>query len=149
MKNKYCISFIVTIITACIILIVFLISGNRGNTSHVKRVIGYSELYDEKLINKAFDVIEDKFGSDFKGCTLTQLRYDETVENEFAEEMMSYFAMHKQALIIVSSDFDTGRKAGDLGFIPNESYQEWTWCLVRRGNSQEWEWEIVENGWGY
>ena len=36
---------------------------------------------------KHFDVIEKKFAKDFEGCTLTELRYDEDVENRFAEEI--------------------------------------------------------------
>lgn len=83
MKKKLIISLTAGIAIACIIVIIFIRFGNKGNISNVKRVIGYSALYDEELINKAFDAVEDKFASDFKGCTLTELRYDENVENRF------------------------------------------------------------------
>lgn len=65
MKKRRMISLAAVIAIACIIVIIFIRFGNKGNISNVKRVIGYSALYDEELINKAFDAVEDKFASDF------------------------------------------------------------------------------------
>lgn len=48
---------------------VLVLTGNRGNVSNVKRVVGYSALYGENSIKEAFDVIEKKFAKDFEGCT--------------------------------------------------------------------------------
>ena len=75
---------------------VFVLTANRGNVSNVHRVVGYSALYDETSINEAFDVIEKKFAKDFEGCTLTELRYDEDVENRFAEEIEKYHKENNQ-----------------------------------------------------
>ena len=47
-------------------------------------------------IKEAFDVIEKKFAKDFEGCTLTELRYDEDVENRFAEEIEKYHKENNQ-----------------------------------------------------
>ena len=75
-----------SIIVICAVLVisgvatVLVLTGNRGNVSNVKRVVGYSALYGENSIKEAFDVIEKKFAKDFEGCTLTELRYDEDVE---------------------------------------------------------------------
>ena len=88
-------------------------------------------MYDEELISKAFDAVENKFSSDFKDCTLTELRYDRQIENKFTDEMLKYNTLHNQKLIIVSSDFETNRKARDLGLIPNETYEGWTWSLKK------------------
>lgn len=60
-------------------------------------------LYGENSINEAFDVIEKKFAKDFKGCTLAELRYDEDVENRFAEEIEKYHKENNQELIVVLS----------------------------------------------
>ena len=75
----------------------------QGKTANVNRVIGTFALYDEEQINKAFDAVEDKFASDFKGCTLTELRYDKDVENKVVDEMQRYKTLHKRDLIIVES----------------------------------------------
>ena len=92
-----------SIIVICAVLVisgvatVLVLTGNRGNVSNVKRVVvGYSALYGENSIKEAFDVIEKKFAKDFEGCTLTELRYDEDVENRFAEEIEKYHKENNQ-----------------------------------------------------
>ena len=113
-----------SIIVICAVLVisgvatVLVLTGNRGNVSNVKRVVGYSALYGENSIKEAFDVIEKKFAKDFEGCTLTELRYDEDVENRFAEEIEKYHKENNQELIVVLSTFDTDEKGGDGGFNP-------------------------------
>ena len=105
-----------SIIAICALLVVLgvatvlVLTGNRGNVSNVNRVVGYSALYGENSINEAFDVIEKKFTKDFEGCTLTELRYDEDVENRFAEEIEKYHKENNQELIVVLSTFDTDEK---------------------------------------
>lgn len=37
-----------------------------------------------------------QFAKDFEGCTLTELRYDEDVENRFAEEIEKYHKENNQ-----------------------------------------------------
>ena len=140
-----------TIIAICAVLvslgvaIVLLLIGNRGNVSNVNRVVGNSAFYSESLINEAFDVIEKKFAKDFKGCTLDELRYDEDVENRFAEEIEKYHKENKQELIVVLSIFDTDEKGGDGGFNPNDTYANWQWYLVKTADKKSWE--IIN--WGY
>ena len=91
-----------SIIVICAVLVisgvatVLVLTGNRGNVSNVKRVVGYSALYGENSIKEAFDVIEKKIAKDFEGCTLTELRYDEDVENRFAEEIEKYHKENNQ-----------------------------------------------------
>ena len=115
-----------SIIAICAVLVilsvatVLVLTGNRGNVSDVNRIVGYSALYGENSINEAFDVIEKKFAKDFEGCTLTELRYDEDVENRFAEEIEKYHKENNQELIVVLSTFDTDEKGGDGGFNPKE-----------------------------
>ena len=139
---------IIAICAACVILgvaAVLVLTGNRGNISNVNRVVGYSALYDENSINEAFDVIEKKFAKDFEGCTLTELRYDEDVENRFAEEIEKYHKENNQELIVVLSIFDTDEKGGDGGFNPNDTYANWQWYLVKTADKKSWE--IIN--WGY
>ena len=81
---------------------VLVLTGNRGNVSNVKRVVGYSALYGENSIKEAFDVIEKKFAKDFEGCTLTELRYDKDVENRFAEEIEKYHKENNQLGVLIT-----------------------------------------------
>ena len=139
---------IIAICAALVILgmaIVLVLTENRGNVSNVNRVVGYSALYGENSINEAFDVIEKKFAKDFEGCTLTELRYDEDVENRFAEEIEKYHKENNQELIVVLSTFETDEKGGDGGFNPNDTYTNWQWHLVKTADKKSWE--IIN--WGY
>ena len=139
---------IIAICAALVILgmaIVLVLTENRGNVSNVNRVVGYSALYGENSINEAFDVIEKKFAKDFEGCTLTELCYDEDVENRFAEEIEKYRKENNQELIVVLSTFDTDEKGGDGGFNPNDTYADWQWHLVKTADKKSWE--IIN--WGY
>ena len=139
---------IIAICAALVILgmaIVLVLTENRGNVSNVNRVVGYSALYGENSINEAFDVIEKKFAKDFEGCTLTELRYDEDVENRFAEEIEKYRKENNQELMVVLSTFDTDEKGGDGGFNPNDTYTNWQWYLVKTADKKSWK--IIN--WGY
>ena len=139
---------IIAICAALVILgmaTVLVLTENRGNVSNVNRVVGYSALYGENSVNEAFDVIEKKFAKDFEGCTLTELRYDEDVENKFAEEIEKYHKENNQELIVVLSTFDTDEKGGDGGFNPNDTYTNWQWHLVKTANKKSWD--IIN--WGY
>ena len=127
------------------VAIFLVLTANRGNVSNVNRIVGYSALYDENSINEAFDVIEKKFSKDFEGCTLTELRYDEEVENRFTEEIEKYHKENNQELIVVLSTFDTDEKGGDGGFNPNDTYADWQWHLVKTADKKSWE--IIN--WGY
>ena len=144
MKKKS-ISVICAVLVISGVATVLVLTGNRGNVSNVNRVVGYSALYGENSINEAFDVIEKKFAKDFKGCTLTELRYDEDVENKFAEEIEKYHKENNQELIVVLSIFDTDEKGGDGGFNPNDTYANWQWYLVKTADKKSWE--IIN--WGY
>ena len=97
----------------------------QEEASNVNRVVGYSALYGEDSINKAFDVIEKTFAREFEGCTLTELRYGDDVENRFAEEIEKYHKENNQELIVVLATFDTDENGGDGGFNPNDTYTNW------------------------
>ena len=130
---------IIGVVAVCVVATVLLLNGIKGNISYVDRVIGYSALYGEDLINKAYDVIEKEFAKEFDGCTLTELRYDAEVENKFADEIMRYATEYDQELIIVVSTFNTDEKGGDGGFNLNDTYTNWQWHLVRTEDKTSWE----------
>ncbi len=139
MKKKSIAAVIIAVLVIGITVIALIMLDNKGNTSNVNRIVGYSALYDEELINKAFDVIEKKFAAEFQGCTLTELRYDDEVENKFANEIMEYNTENNQELIIVLSTFDTDTKGGAGSFNPNDTYTNWQWHLVRTEDKKSWE----------
>ena len=133
---------ILAICAVCVILgvaAVLVLTGNRGNISNVNRVVGYSALHDENSINEAFDVIEKKFAKDFEGCTLTELRYDEDVENKFAEEIEKYHKENNQELIVVLSTFDTDEKVEMVDSILMIHIPTGNGILVKTANKKSWD----------
>lgn len=117
----------------------------KADVSNVDRVIGYSALYGDETIGKAFDAVEQKFSEGFAGCTLLELRYDAEVENKYADETMRYWQEHGQELMILESSFRTDGSVAGSGFDPNHTYTGWQWRLVRTQDDKGWE--VVD--WGY
>ena len=74
MKKKGIIA-IGAVLVISVAVTVLVLTGNKGNVSNVNRVVGYSALYGDTLINEACKVVEQKFANEFEGCTLTELRY--------------------------------------------------------------------------
>lgn len=144
MKKKGIIA-ICAVLTILVVATALVLTANKGNVSKVNRVVGYSALYDNNLINEACRVVEQKFADEFEGCTLTELRYDEEVENRFADEIVRYATDEEKELIILLSTFSTDEKGGDGSFNPNDTYTNWQWYLVR--NADKDSWEIIS--WGY
>lgn len=126
---------------------VFLISvkERKPDVSNVDRVIGYSALYGDETIGKAFDAVEQAFSKGFAGCELLELRYDAEVENKYADETMRYWQEHQQELLILESSFRTDETVAGSGFSPNHTYKDWQWHLVRAQDGTGWE--VVD--WGY
>ena len=144
MKKKGIIA-ICAVLTILVVATALVLTANKGNVSKVNRVVGYSALYDNNLINEACRVVEQKFVDEFEGCTLTELRYDEEVENRFTDEIARYATDEDKELIILLSTFSTDEKGGDGSFNSNETYTNWQWHLVRTADKDSWE--IIS--WGY
>ena len=100
MKKKGIIA-VCAILTILVVAVAFILTTGKGNVSNVNRIVGYSALYSEDLINQACDIVEKEFAKEFEGCTLTELRYDEDIENKFADEIMKYAKENNQELIVL------------------------------------------------
>ena len=144
MKKKSIIA-ICAVLVILVLAAVLVLTGNRGNVSNINRVVGYSALYDENSINEAFDVIEKKFAKDFEGCTLTELRYDEDVENRLKKKLRNITKRITKNLLQYYQPLIQTKKGGDGGFNPNDTYTNWQWHLVKTADKKSWD--IIN--WGY
>ena len=104
-------------------------------TIEAGRIIGYSALYSEELINEAFNVAEREFYQRFDNCTLTELRYDEEIENRYADIQMNWWNNNGQELITVYSTFETSK----------DSSGACVWYLVRTKDKKSWEYATWEH----
>lgn len=114
-----------------------------GNIKNVNQTIKKSEVYSEKDIERAMATAKRQFKFDFKGCTLTDLWYDEEISLSSASSWASQY--NADEAIVLLSNFDVGSSGGDGSLNPNDTYSDWQWILVRNKGSQNWELKT----WGY
>src|SRR5690554_5167532 len=107
-----------------------------GDISNVKRTMTASEVYSEQDINDAMDIVEKYFKSSFKGCTLTDLWYEENVSVPVSKGWAKQYDSDES--IVLLSNFYVDSSGGDGSLNPDSTYKDWQWILVRN-NGGEWE----------
>lgn len=123
-------------------VLVFVRTGG-GDVSDVRRVIGDSERYTGREIEKTMDIVVKKFCRDFGGCTLTELVYDETsFANQHCQTWAEAYGVDR--VIVLTSTFEVDESGGDGSLEPNGTYRNWEWILTQTG-SGAW----VLRDWGY
>ena len=114
-----------------------------GNVKSVNQTIKKSEVYSEKDIEKAMVTAKRKFKFGFKGCTLTDLWYDEDISLSSAGSWESQY--NADEAIVLLSNFDVDSSGGDGSLNPNDTYGDWQWILVRDKGDRNWKLKT----WGY
>lgn len=134
-----------------IILMLFSLAGcssdHRGNDAKV--TIGKSEKFSEEEINDSVECTKEKFKS-FKGCTLTDIWYDEEKSNKLTQSYLEYGGGYEAGntadnVVVLMSNFEVDSSGGDGSLEPNSTYTDWQWDLVK--NIKTGKWEVVD--WGY
>ena len=99
------------------------------------------QMYSQKEINSAIDVIKKEFKRDWKGCTLKEIHYaGDKVSKEHQEFAERYNA---DEVIVLVSTFDVDESGGDGSLNPNSTYTDWNWILVRKNGGK---WKHVDHG---
>ena len=123
------------------IICVLSIVACDGNAPKVKITDYSSEIYTDAEIKSAIDVTIDYFNLFFEGCTLTEITYlgDDELDNwqEFAEKN------NADDVIVLVSSFEVDASGGDGSLIPNSTYTNWKWTLVRTDGGK---WKHVSHG---
>lgn len=114
-----------------IILCISLFTGcsNTGNVKNAEIVTIESEIFTEKEILDAIDVVKAEFVG-FTGCTLTKIGYigDEKMLDYLSDEVLD-----NPPYIILDCEFTTSESSGEEGFNVNETYEYgcWNWYLEK------------------
>jgi len=133
----------ITVIFMIGVVLLFLRLKKGEGIKDINRTIPQSDIYSEQDIADAMDVVEKYFKSDFGGCTLTDLWYDEDISISSSDEWAAQYL--KDEAIVLLSNFNVDSSGGDGSLNPNSTYTNWQWILVRdKGNNT---WEI--GTWGY
>lgn len=143
MKNKTRAIVIIAAAFVIGVILLFLWFNKGGDIKDVNRTIPQSEVYSQLDIANAMDVVEKKFKSDFDGCKLMDLWYDEDASASSSDEWAAQY--HADEAIILLSNFNVDSSGGDGSLNPNSTYTDWQWILVRDKDSNTWE----LGTWGY
>ena len=111
-----------------------------GDVRHVEHRIGRCEMYSEGQICKAMDEVEKFFKSEFDGCKLLRLEYD---EEKTLEEARGWTEQCGANAIVLYSDFTVDGSGGDGSMNPDSTYRNWKWIL----KETQFGWALET--WGY
>lgn len=96
--------------------------------------------YTDSDIEEAIQTIKDYFEENFGGCTLTQLEYAGDYESRRCEWVKRD---DTDEVIVFLSSFDVDASGGDGSFEADDTYENWSWTLVR---SKGGTWECASYG---
>lgn len=126
--------------------------GNEEDHAYAFEIVdwGESELYSDDDITSAIDTVAAYFETEFKGCSLTQIRYpgdDARYLGDDSSGLYDQWAENYETdeAIVLLSSFDTDSSGGDGSLYPNYTYQEWQWILTRNTGGV---WEVATYGYG-
>lgn len=122
------------------------LSGCGGNVRNVEIKECHSDIYTEEDIESAIDVVFAYFKENFSGCTLNEIGYagDERTERE-SGYYLNIEGIEADEIIVLVSSFDVDSSGGDGSLEPNETYEGWSWLLVRKKNGK---WRHYTHGYG-
>lgn len=132
---------------ACIVLV--FAAGLLYFKSHTVVDIGKSTRFSKAEVQTAVDCVVTNFKSNFKGCDLLKIWYD---ENESDGEIVSYMTfgrgsingVKKENVIVLFSDFYVNPNGGDGSLNQNSIYSDFNWVLIR--DSKTGNWRIDDSG---
>lgn len=122
---------------------------DKGRVSDCEVIIGESELFSEKEIERAVAAVKTKF-RDFEGCSLLKLEYDEEYRNDEVKHYMmtgsgAVNGVKEENVIFFKSSFYAEDPKGDSGLTDDLEYRGWNWIVIR--NSKSGRWRVSD--WGY
>ena len=113
-----------------------------GDTSRIQHIVGESSIYSQGEIEEMMDIVEKTFRREFKGCSLTELKYDEDFSLKQSEDWAQQYQAEEAVVLLSSFEVDSG--GGDGSLNPNSTYSRWMWVLTRDKGG---DWEL--RTWGY
>ena len=113
---------------------------NTGNVKNAEIVTIESEIFTEKEILDAIDVVKAEFVG-FTGCTLTKIGY--VGDQETYKTVCTEDALVNPPWITLDCEFTTSSSSFSEGFNNNETYAYglWKWYLIK-DDSGNW---IIDN----
>lgn len=124
------------IVFALLLGCVLIFGCAKGDVSQVDRVMGKSEIFTIRQINKAMDAVTREFHRNFSGCTLLKLEYNEA-------DSLNGQTKPDEDTIVINSSFYVDSSGASESLEPNSTYKNFRWTLTR---SIWGGWEVRDRG---
>lgn len=144
-KKKSIVALSVIIVLFIVLLCVLLIPNkfinlktlHHGDVSNVQVIEKDSSLYSQDDIRSAMEIVKNDFEKDWKGCTLTEIRY--AGDEESREESES----RGSETMVLYSTIETDRNAKNSSMNSPYTYTDFKWILTKDDNGN---WVHVDHG---
>ncbi len=114
--------------------------GHAGRVDAAVLEIGPSEIYTEREIEAAMDLVLRQF-KDFEGCTLTRLYYEEERSVKVSGEWAAQYDADEA--IVLYSSFEVDPRGINPSLNPGQTYENWSWVLTRSNGGR---WTLQTSG---
>ena len=128
---------IILVIVAFFGYIIYHTYAPPGKANNVEISIGNSSKFSKEEIESAMQAVIKKF-KDFRGGDLKQLWHDDKSNYETVY-ISPGVAVDESNVIVLYSNFDTDSRSINYGAIPNNTYKNWKWVLIRDNKTSEWK----------
>ena len=132
--------FLPLLLTAVLMLS---LAGCGRISSTVEITCDASQRYSTADIHDAMDVVKNFFRRHFDGCTMTAIGYIGDEKQKMMEEYALQYGVDE--VIVLVSDFETGRTGGDGSLNPDNTYRNYKWILLREKDGG---WSHADHGYG-
>lgn len=119
------------------------LTGCGRISSTIEITCDTSKVYSTADIHDAMDVVKNVFRRHFDGCTMTAIGYIGDEKQKMMEEYALQYGVEE--VIVLVSDFKTGRTGGDGSLTPDNTYRNYKWILLRDRNGS---WSHADHGYG-
>ena len=119
------------------------LTGCGRISSTIEITCDTSKVYSTADIHDAMDVVRTYFRRHFDGCTMTAIGYIGDEKQKMMEEYALQYGVEE--VIVLVSDFKTGRTGGDGSLTPDNTYRNYKWILLR---DQDGSWSHADHGYG-
>lgn len=125
-----------------LLLIALMTADYSSGTSVSVAMSSDDPIYSAEEVDEAIEEVQRVFRQEFSGCTLKSISYDEAFSSAESRRRADQYA--GEEVIVLKTDFKTGRRGGDGSLAANMTYKNWMWILSREPGAS---WEVRD--WGY
>jgi len=139
-------------LTLLICLSIIILSACNNDVSKIDEIeleIGNSTRFTQQEIMNSVHTVIKTFNTDYSGCTLTHLWYDEEKTEAMLNSYMkngrgSVNGVDRENVIVLLSNFEVGSFGHCQSLESDTIYKNWNWILIR--DTKDGNWRVDDKG---